>query len=47
MSRIAASFHMFSEFSLEVEICLSREIPTQCLCDGLAVGEVRAEIPVP
>lgn len=39
MCRIAASLHMSSEFSLEAETCLSREVPTQCLCDGLAVSQ--------
>lgn len=37
--RIAASLHMFSEFSLEVETCLNSELPTQCLCDGLAESQ--------
>lgn len=35
MCGIAASFHMSLEFSLEVETCLSEEIPTQCLHDVL------------
>lgn len=39
MHRIAASLHMSSEFSLEAETCLSREVPTQCLCDVLAVSQ--------